>query len=970
MSKTSGGISASHESVLNARLAQILRELGLQATAENRQPGSRKQIDVDVEFDSHRVVLEAEIDNQKGALADASQRQQHADDGEVVADKIVAINYPAGLKAKNFSADTEIEWSVLPTEEFSSGSVWNLAGVLRRALPSGEDPDAIAKRLEAVLTSAVENLSLSQRTDLAANLGVDPSSASATIVRNAAKRALLVVASAAMFHARLDAYLSEMKPEIDARVGSKYQGEWPPEKLQHCISANDSVDALDTAWDMILAVDYRPIFESARAVLAAPAQDHAWVASVKRVAAQALSAARSVSSARHDLMGRIFHRLLDTARYDGSFYTSTSAAVLLAGLAIRPEDIPDDLSDYSIIDPACGTGTLLMAAAERIRDLRAHKNDQQGTAADAVTLIEDVITGLDVNTTACHMAATTLGLLSPSTAFSRMNVRRMPLGLDSSDDPKVGSLELLEHKKDSPRLDLGMEWTTAVHVDTGENEEIGPCSQDLVIMNPPYTRHSIRHDQFREDIEARLKIKERQLMAGRAGHGTSAGSMFIDLGEHLAKMEVNATLATVLPLSGANNPSGAAARKLLAEWFHIEWVVASHDTRRVCFSENTNISEMLVICRRHRSDKRARPDTRFVVLRRNSVESVDAMAVVASLEGGSLPEAIGNITTWPAPLMADGNWRPMGLTSAHLVEAFSKLIRSELFDTYCYSKAADIGPPGAAVRTSFTKHSTSDSHARKALWHNDTEITQTMRAVSDVYIHAKPTTSSQLAENYWSKRSRLLNCMKPRLNTARVNAVWLEDAALGSLWMPARVPQLIGDELMRFEKSLCAYLNSSLGWLSVIGCASSSHLSRLDVSTDAMRRLPVPKLIPDQAADIAEAFDELADTALQPLRYAATDKARIRLDDAVADALGVDREIVTTVRHELAAEPSVQKPGEGTSSEKPHQAPRQRRAENGRRTDGASHDDGWSDKQERLQHRRLSEQHHLDGDGQQSAAPL
>ena len=227
MSKTRGGISASHESVLNARLAQILRELGLQATAENRQPGSRKQIDVDVEFDSHRVVLEAEIDNQKGALADASQRQQHADDGEVVADKIVAINYPAGLKAKNFSADTEIEWSVLPTEEFSSGSVWNLAGVLRRALPSGEDPDAIAKRLEAVLTSAVENLSLSQRTDLAANLGVDPSSASATIVRNAAKRALLVVASAAMFHARLDAYLSEMKPEIDARVGSKYQGEWP-----------------------------------------------------------------------------------------------------------------------------------------------------------------------------------------------------------------------------------------------------------------------------------------------------------------------------------------------------------------------------------------------------------------------------------------------------------------------------------------------------------------------------------------------------------------------------------------------------------------------------------------------------------------------------------------------------------------------------------------------------------------------
>ena len=82
-----------------------------------------------------------------------------------------------------------------------------------------------------------------------------------------------------------------------------------------------------------------------------------------------------VSGLRHDLLGRIFHRVLDTARYDGSFYTSTAAAVLLASLALREEG--GDWSDPNYIatpsgicDPACGTGTLLMAAAERIRDLR------------------------------------------------------------------------------------------------------------------------------------------------------------------------------------------------------------------------------------------------------------------------------------------------------------------------------------------------------------------------------------------------------------------------------------------------------------------------------------------------------------------------------------------------------------------------------------------------------------------------
>ena len=137
-----------------------------------------------------------------------------------------------------------------------------------------------------------------------------------------------------------------------------------------------------------------------------------------------------------------------------------------------------------------------------------------------------------------------------------------------------------------------------------------------------------------------------------------------------------------------------------------------------------------------------------------------------------------------------------------------------------------------------------------------------------------------------------------------------------------------------------------------------------------MRSLPVPTLTPDQAAAIAGVFDELADTVLEPLRYAATDKARIRLDDAVADALGVDREIVATVRHELAAEPSVQKPGEVANSTKRHQAPHQRRAENGRRAASARNNDRWSDRQQRLERRKSSNRHHLDGDGTQAATPL
>ena len=162
---------------------------------------------------------------------------------------------------------------------------------------------------------------------------------------------------------------------------------------------------------------------------------------------------------------------------------------------------------------------------------------------DAALLIEQVITGLDVNTTACHMAATTLGLLSPSTAFSQMNIRRMPLGVDSDGDTRVGSLELLAHKRGAPRLDLGVDWASGEHIDTGDKSEIAANSMDLVIMNPPYTRDSLRHDQFSPSIEKKLKAREKVLTAGRAGHGSSAGTMFMDLGEHLTGLGNGATLA-------------------------------------------------------------------------------------------------------------------------------------------------------------------------------------------------------------------------------------------------------------------------------------------------------------------------------------------------------------------------------------------------------------------------------------------
>ena len=85
-----------------------------------------------------------------------------------------------------------------------------------------------------------------------------------------------------------------------------------------------------------------------------------------------------------------------------------------------------------------------MAAAERIRDLRnaSGRSDPEDDEALGLILVEDVLWGYDVNLTATHMAASTLGMLSPKTSFSRMNIHRALLGVFGG-QPYLGSLDFI-----------------------------------------------------------------------------------------------------------------------------------------------------------------------------------------------------------------------------------------------------------------------------------------------------------------------------------------------------------------------------------------------------------------------------------------------------------------------------------------------------------------------------------------------
>ena len=895
------------EDFTNRALAKLLGQHGLVTDFEQR--AGRKKIDVVAIVDGLRVVLEAEtgFGRKAQAIKDADARLRQ---GLTVA--VFAVCYPDDVTEDNLP-DATLTWTLRlkagePSGDWSTGGVAQLAQAVHQAPNSLSGADIAAQKLSDALDAAVGQLSFDDHSNLAKTLdlpanrpGTGEKGNSASGYRVAAKRGLLVAATAMLFHYRLQGHLPPERP-------ASHDGQWPPASPALCAEQEAVISAFQEAWRGILAVDYRPVFETGRAALAALASSPDAGLAVRNLARVVAQIAEQVAGLRHDLLGRIFHRVLDTARYDGSYYTSTAAAVLLASLAIREQDADwtdtNAVANLRICDPACGTGTLLMAAAERIRDLRnaAGRGSKDDDEILGLALLEDVLWGYDSNLTATHMAASTLGMLSPATQFTKINIHRVRLGVVDG-VAYVGSLEFLTGQA---RL---ADWPELAEKVEGDESASLPPPMDLVIMNPPFTRDSLRYDQFSTSDELAVKGQETDLIKSHpysaAARQHSSGGAFILLAEKIVKQD-QSDLALVLPSVVPTAAGNLALRKFLAHQFHVETIVSSHDPARIYFSENTSIGEVLIICRRWQGDA-PKPPTRIFNLARNPEAPLEALDTASRIRQATDKNnfASNYFTVQEVdPLrIARGDWYAVNFLSPFLVNACRSLNEQNLatVPTVQLSEISGVGPEGRRIRDSYTNSSMPTASGRRALWHHKTDITQSMAAETDVYIEPKPSKGS-MADGYWEQRSRLLLPHRLRLNLARVAAVLLPERAVGSLWTPCRTnnPEI--------AKALCLYLNSTPGLLSLLGARDNRVPSYPSFSLDTLRSLPVPDLTALGEAErdsLTSWFDWLKGHTLQPFPLLADDPVRAQIDDAVIQALGLGAEWVAEVRRALSREPSV-----------------------------------------------------------------
>ena len=895
-----------HEHTLNVRLADALRARGLDATPEVAHAGRR--IDVEVNIGIVRVAVEAEHGQnpakQREAIKDADARIT-----QNLTRVAVAVCYPDNT-TENAIPTAQYLYQVRDQTRSGSwqrGGIDNLASVIRLAPAQIGDPDAAAAALSAQLDEAIRRLDDPQKQRLASALDLPPSKKSPRWDR-AAKRAMLLVATAVMFHSRLDAHLADSRPDRDNRTPGNppFTGAWPPALANHCVLADAPIAAFTDAWRLILALDYKPIFETALAAIQACPPDPAFADAIRETAKAALAVAQNIASLRHDLLGRIFHTVLDTARYDGSFYTTTAAATLLASLAIS-EDMcdwqdPAAIARLRVTDPACGTGTLLMAAAQRIHDL-APQTRGDGKAAQA--LIEQVLSGYDVNLTATHMAATTLGLLSPTTRFRNMKIGRAFLGVDNDGRARLGSLEFLDQKP------LLMDWPNAAQPVTqidGDDPMNNPDRADLIIMNPPFTRDSLRHDQFNAANERKMKAREKFLFSKTPVHLSSNGNAFIVLADYMRKTG-DGKIAAILPLVTATNASALEIRQFIGKSYHVEYIVTSHDPRRIYFSENTQIGEMLLICRAWDSAKGAKPHTKVVNLAINPATPADAYATADAIRNNDVASnELGTIQEVPPQEIESGDWGAVQFLSPALRGDFVALHQNEFAQSLPLSAIAAIGPDGRVARGMFQRSTLPTASGMTALWDHKTDITQSMLAETDSFITPKSGKDAQ-AKRYWEQRGSLLLPTRINLPTVRTFSVRLPERTLGSAWVPCK-PNIEALDIPKeiAEKALCAYLNSSIGVLAILGGRSNKKPTYPNLSLDDLRRVLVPDfpaLGESAVRDLAAAYDALCARPLAPLPRVNADPVRAALDAAVSHALAIPPERLSRIRRRLAAEPSI-----------------------------------------------------------------
>jgi len=710
--------------------------------------------------------------------------------------------------------------------------------------------------------------------------------------------------------------------------------------------SSDPASDLVTHWQFILDnINYYPIFHMATEVLRAIPSSPDMQKALHFQAARALEIVGQRAALRHDLMGRVYHRLLADAKYLGAYYTSVSAATLLLKLALQPQHWQadwadqDSLSSMRIADLACGTGTLLMAAAEAVVDNYVRACATLGESPDLTAihrlLMEDIIWGYDVQPSALHLTASTLALRVPQVAFKRMRLFNLPLGERIGRKKRLlGSIEYLTDDEIPIFLDLfgGSVGPKQVSGKGSPKPDSAPLPLlDLCVMNPPFTR-SVGGNLLFGSYEAhRAEMQKRlasMLVKSQVPANTTAGlgSVFVAVAHRHIK--TGGRLALVLPKALLSGVAWEKTRTLLSHRYQLEYLVVSHHPDHWNFSENTNLSEVLVVARRVNGKADWEVPVICVNLWRNPATAVEALGLARAITLAQPPDAktgqgalqphvggkkFAEVLAVPWARLREHIWMyPCAFAQSDLIRTLYRLLEGIVQNpndaattTVPLCPLSDLGELGPDRRDIYDGFSISKAlTAYPAFWGHDASSVTKMNQKPNSYLsplsQRKAGRPLRDATLLWSRAGRVLLAERLRLNTQRLAALSLENKVLSNVWWPFAFQTDDVDA----EKTLVTWLNSTLGLLLLLGHREETEGPWVDFKKPTLNAMPVLDIraISVQAKQtVAHAFDSVAAQDVLPLSHIGEDQVRSQLDAALQNALGLPD--LSVIRDLLAQEP-------------------------------------------------------------------
>lgn len=938
--------------MLNAELAVLLRGHGLEAEAEQsiRLASRRHQVDVLVELGEVAVAIEAEFEPGRTVLADAEKRlpQKPLLWRGLAVDSVFALVYPKELQrmpesraraelakrsdlvfervesriAAGATAGDSIE---LPVRTKHTGSVATLAELLHSFWIQSSKGGSVEETVEQA-SSAIEQASAILRRAASSHplqdVDSDPEATSA-----------LIWLDALLFQELLARNLdvSKLPGEHRGRVIPRPESSGHPRKIRE-------------QWEAILEINWWPIFHVAcESVRVAPPHEASQALRVLIAVAEDIAVKGVIR--RHDVAGRIFHRLLGTRKFLATNYTTIPAAVLLASLAFDGRQAPwadvdwsspSDLAKLRIVDPACGSGTLLMAALQEALTLHRRAGGDSDSQGNIIRLLlEHALHGYDVVPAAVHLTAATLSMAETRQLVGPMPLYWMPH--DVRERARLGSLDFMAR---SPSRGQAQKLPAFVDTEqdpgrvTGTGERVYdaqmPDECDLVIANPPYTRAggpgTSDHTDWNPIFGSVLGKAEAQLMkdALRRTLNPTPASLYAGLGSAFVvlaneKVKAGGRIAFVLPATALTGSRWSPIRAMLLRDFDVEWVVVSHDGRSrhargslpgrlfVSFSESTRIAETLIVATKKGYEaNNATHCTRFVNLRRTPDEPIEAMALARALLGtrsltpvsdrqevrvGST--AWGEVLTVKQAELDAGAWTLATFMQGQLTDLAETLAGEGIWNSEGHGHAIPItrlegicqlGPYHMQIKNPkqglFDIVETDDPTrgGSPAIWRHQSGRITTLETTANARLWPRADQDPIRQSDMLARASRLQLAGELRHAPQRVAAVLTEQAALGvSSWITLQPKQPSYGK----EEALCLWLNGTLGLMLRIVHANRPYLGRSRMPHELAQTLPVldvDRLSESQLAAAGQVFGELRRKPLQGFAKLCSDPVRRELD--------------------------------------------------------------------------------------------